>query len=558
AKAMGRMNNKFEETAKLNQEVVIQDEVAYAKSQFQIHRKEEDPYDDLEAVDLEDEFDELFQAQEKDGNYHVYEKSMNSVTLEKRKKISGKTPPRPSGPLDGDKGGGLTDGAKFLQAHSELISNVRKLGEELTGKRGMKVALKALSDDVSKKGTDLNLLPYASDKIMQSIDEVNGHVQALLKKVSNIQKHEVAESEKSLGDLTNSTIIIIIIIKDKHVDLKSAGGHLIAEARNNERSNRQKDDWVQTKVNAALTKNGFGKHHASRLSKIPFNFETADLTKIHVHPNAPEDTAHGININNDEDTRDFNHVSAWAAGNAQANNFNNILHEDARVQAKLTTMTPALSKNTTRAGAMCVVEGAHFAAADADLDPDVLDGDGSEPWMLACRAHCCRYGPKAYPLPGAASLLVVLEGPICVQRTAISNITEHGVTMSVCPSFLETPEGQKCQGSSIVAVRVMDNVARFAPRGLAVHMVHAPTDAADDDDANPPPKKRGKSAAPKMTDQSKVAFLLSIPLLRAADINGVGGKVRQVVSAWNETRFKTKGEDAMWANRARWFRAHYK
>eukprot|EP00959_Pyramimonas_sp_CCMP1952_P181833 3801918-Pyramimonas_sp.AAC.1 len=258
-------------------------------------------------------------------------------TLEKRKKITGKTSPRPNGSPDGDKDAGLTDGVKFLQARSELISNVRKLGEELTGERGMKVTLKALSDDLKKKGTDLNLLPYAPDKIMQEIDEVNGHVQALLKKVSNIQKHEVAESEKSLSDLTSS----ISIIKDKHVDLKSAGDHLIAEARNNERSNRQKDYWVQTKVNAALTKNGFGKQHAKRLSKIIFNFEAADLTKIHVHPTTSEDSAHGITINRDEDTLDFNHVSVWAAGNAWANNFKKILNEDARVQAKLTTMKAA-------------------------------------------------------------------------------------------------------------------------------------------------------------------------------------------------------------------------
>eukprot|EP00959_Pyramimonas_sp_CCMP1952_P475188 9504054-Pyramimonas_sp.AAC.1 len=104
AKAMSRMNNKFEETAKLNQEVVIQDEVAYTKSQFKIHRKEEDPDDDLESVDLEDEFDELFQAQEKDGNYHVYEKSMNSVVrlLDKPRKRSLNGKQSPEGTRRGD------------------------------------------------------------------------------------------------------------------------------------------------------------------------------------------------------------------------------------------------------------------------------------------------------------------------------------------------------------------------------------------------------------------------------------------------------------------------
>lgn len=352
---------------------------------------------------------------------------------------------------------------EFMQAKREL----KKLGQDsldkLAGTKSVvekiKVAHKQLNAEDTKQ------LEHDTDEVSSEFTDKEKKLRSLIAEIDTSKKASLESKTSAINEAVDQLSASDLACQ-AHLD---AIGFILSEKKQCVRKVQQQNRYQINKVQKMLEAGGWGKSAAKHISTTIFNkgefaseaAEMFDSTKIRTWAGDCKDADH-IML---ESIRKF---------------FSDIVD---MLTLKIASTVNQLKSNATWGGCMSPLyssgsglDGIKFEQG-MQLELSVQLGHG--PWLVAFRAHCWRYGPSAWPLPGVGSVALAKTDDIWLFLILVVGVVSGGVNLNDMASFLDTPSGSKYSEEQGKLVRLCRGDAVYIPWGWTCCPISCPSEKDD-------------------------------------------------------------------------------
>ena len=107
------------------------------------------------------------------------------------------------------------------------------------------------------------------------------------------------------------------------------------------------------------------------------------------------------------------------------------------------------------------------------LAADFTEEAGSEPFLLASRRGCWRFGPGILPLTGVGHVLVGASEGLYVLTFDVTKLLSNGISLKDLHSFLETSTGHDFIDAGVHIVHLPPRAVLYVPAGHAATLLVA-------------------------------------------------------------------------------------